>query len=695
MTTTFEDAPDHTQGADEAPPGEATTRLRRFAPRRSRSAGAPASAAPAVPPSMPASMHAPEPPAAIAPDIVETRPDARQRVTPEPRPDAVAPSPKPSRRSRARGATAPAVSGDAAQPAVATVPSGAEIGAAPVEPQAPPEPAPPRTTRARARRRPAAARDVEAAPTEPAAETGIAAQAAPPAEPVAAEVETQPAATVRPARPRRGRRQPAAPPIEAEPETSDVEVPATPVAEIEPPEAVHSTTWFPNGEMSQSAPGGDLDGTDALARALLEMFPPEAEAALVEDEDMAPDEAALTAALTAPDVLAEAQAILEGQDEEETGDDGQPRRRSRRGRRGGRGRRRGALSAVPPIDAQAAEHVPSDDDLGPPGEEFGPAAEAGETPPAAIGPSPALFVPESPPRQDRPWRERGPRRVWGRTYGRELSPPVNMPPPKPSNGARFAPIPQAAPPLSAAAQPEIALPAPTPIAMPDLGLDTPLGPGETRTERLLEAQIRLMQAMLGQQTQQIDALTANIQGLRQTVNNLAGGGGALRTYQPRTGIFVDAPNVCYAAENARVNLDFGRMLKYLSHDRYLVHAFAYSPIIDDVREGIRYETQRFVAPFLRTGYKLVTKPLKRFSDGSAKGNFDIELAVDIVTMSERLDLVVLVSGDSDFERMIELIQSRGVRVEVVAFASNVSTELVNIADVFIDINQHIEHMRAL
>ena len=36
-----------------------------------------------------------------------------------------------------------------------------------------------------------------------------------------------------------------------------------------------------------------------------------------------------------------------------------------------------------------------------------------------------------------------------------------------------------------------------------------------------------------------------------------------------------------------------------------------------------------------------------------------------------------------------------MRVEVVAFASNASTELVNIADVFIDINQHLEHMRTL
>jgi uncharacterized LabA/DUF88 family protein len=137
------------------------------------------------------------------------------------------------------------------------------------------------------------------------------------------------------------------------------------------------------------------------------------------------------------------------------------------------------------------------------------------------------------------------------------------------------------------------------------------------------------------------------------------------------------------------------MLKYLSRDRQLVHALSYSPIIDDVREGIRYETQRFVAPFLRAGYKLITKPLKRFSDGSAKGNFDIELALDLITMSERLDVIVLVSGDSDFECVIEHIQSKGVRVEVVAFASNVSTELVNVADTFIDISQHLEHMRQL
>jgi len=158
-------------------------------------------------------------------------------------------------------------------------------------------------------------------------------------------------------------------------------------------------------------------------------------------------------------------------------------------------------------------------------------------------------------------------------------------------------------------------------------------------------------------------------------------------------MFVDAPNIVYAAENARVNIDYGRMLDFLGRGREMVHSIVYAPVTEDT--GYRFEQQRFVVPFLNKGYKMVTKPLKRFPDGTAKGNFDIELAIDIVTMSQRLDVVILISGDSDFSRLVELIQSRGVRVEVVSFASNVSWELVQMADVFIDVGQYINEFRAI
>ena len=107
----------------------------------------------------------------------------------------------------------------------------------------------------------------------------------------------------------------------------------------------------------------------------------------------------------------------------------------------------------------------------------------------------------------------------------------------------------------------------------------------------------------------------------------------------------------------------------------------------------KLESQRFVHHFVGHPYRIITKPLKRFADGSMKANFDIELAIDILTMSDRLDVVVLMSGDGDFRRVVELVASRGVRVEVVAFAEAAASELKSVADLYIDIGAHLDDFK--
>jgi uncharacterized LabA/DUF88 family protein len=134
------------------------------------------------------------------------------------------------------------------------------------------------------------------------------------------------------------------------------------------------------------------------------------------------------------------------------------------------------------------------------------------------------------------------------------------------------------------------------------------------------------------------------------------------------------------------------VLEYFTKNRVLVTASAYAPISDDPQAKL--ENQRFVQHFIGHPYRIVTKPLKRFADGSMKANFDIELAIDILTMSDRLDVVVLMSGDGDFRRLVELISSRGVRVEVVAFSESASAELKTIADRYVDISAHLDDFRA-
>ncbi len=154
------------------------------------------------------------------------------------------------------------------------------------------------------------------------------------------------------------------------------------------------------------------------------------------------------------------------------------------------------------------------------------------------------------------------------------------------------------------------------------------------------------------------------------------------TARPRLGIFVDVPNLIYGIEDIEIHM--GKLLDFLSTDRQLVRAIAYCPISDDPREPI--ETQKFIAPFINYDYRLVTSPLKRFADGSIKGNCDVEMTVDMLSMAERLDIITLVSGDADFSRAVEAVQSRGVRVEAAAFSGSTSSEIRAISDRYIDLN---------
>lgn len=86
------------------------------------------------------------------------------------------------------------------------------------------------------------------------------------------------------------------------------------------------------------------------------------------------------------------------------------------------------------------------------------------------------------------------------------------------------------------------------------------------------------------------------------------------------------------------------------------------------------------------GYKVIQKPVKWFTDESgqpyAKANADLDMAVDALLQSEKLDPVLLATGDGDFVQVVRALQNRGCRVEAVAF-NNVSSELRREADIFV------------
>lgn len=116
----------------------------------------------------------------------------------------------------------------------------------------------------------------------------------------------------------------------------------------------------------------------------------------------------------------------------------------------------------------------------------------------------------------------------------------------------------------------------------------------------------------------------------------------------------------------------------MGRNRRLLRAFAYMGI--DPNDA---QAKSLVAYLKRyAGYKVIEKPLRRYDDGTVKANLDIELAIDMLTIAEHVDTIVLVSGDGDFVRLVETVQFRGVRVEVIGLEGSTATALIEASDGF-------------
>jgi len=159
----------------------------------------------------------------------------------------------------------------------------------------------------------------------------------------------------------------------------------------------------------------------------------------------------------------------------------------------------------------------------------------------------------------------------------------------------------------------------------------------------------------------------------------------------RIGLFIDGANLYAAARALGFDIDYKKLLHLFADKGKLVRAFYYTALIEDQE----YSPIRPLVDWLDyNGYTMVTKPTKEFTDASGrrkiKGNMDIELAIDVMEMAERLDHVVLFSGDGDFRRLVEAVQRKGVRVTVVSTIRSsppmVADELRRQADVFVELD---------
>jgi uncharacterized LabA/DUF88 family protein len=158
----------------------------------------------------------------------------------------------------------------------------------------------------------------------------------------------------------------------------------------------------------------------------------------------------------------------------------------------------------------------------------------------------------------------------------------------------------------------------------------------------------------------------------------------------RTALFIDGANLYQTARALGFDIDYRRLLELFANESRLVRAFYYTALVEDQE----YSPIRPLVDWLDyNGYTMVTKPTKEFTDSSGrrktKGNMDIELAIDMLEISNYLDHVVLFSGDGDFRRLIEAVQRKAVRTTIVSTIRTsppmIADELRRAADTFIDL----------
>jgi len=160
-------------------------------------------------------------------------------------------------------------------------------------------------------------------------------------------------------------------------------------------------------------------------------------------------------------------------------------------------------------------------------------------------------------------------------------------------------------------------------------------------------------------------------------------GGKMKNSNQRVGIFIDVQNMYHSAKSlygARVN--FSEIIKSALSKRMLIRAIAYA-----TRAQIP-EEEGFFDALRKAGIEVKLKELQTFVGGVKKGNWDVGMAVDMIKLSSKLDVIILVSGDGDFELVLDHVQAAGCRAEVVSFKKSTSTKLIEAADDYIDLDKN-------
>lgn len=155
--------------------------------------------------------------------------------------------------------------------------------------------------------------------------------------------------------------------------------------------------------------------------------------------------------------------------------------------------------------------------------------------------------------------------------------------------------------------------------------------------------------------------------------------------QPKIAIFVDVQNIYYTTRQA-----YGRQFNYralwqrISEEGTIVSAIAYAIHRGDERQ------LKFQNALKQIGFDVKLKPFIQRSDGSAKGDWDVGITIDVMEAAQMVDKVVLLSGDGDFDLLLDKVRKDyHVNADVYGVPALTANSLINAASEFYRIEEDL------
>jgi uncharacterized LabA/DUF88 family protein len=153
----------------------------------------------------------------------------------------------------------------------------------------------------------------------------------------------------------------------------------------------------------------------------------------------------------------------------------------------------------------------------------------------------------------------------------------------------------------------------------------------------------------------------------------------------RVAIFVDVQNIYYTTRQTyQRHFNYNAFWAQATADREVVAAFAYAIDKNDDKQLSFQQILRNI------GFEIKLKPFIQRSDGSAKGDWDVGITLDVIEYAAKCDVLILVSGDGDFDLLLKKVRSHyNAITEVYGVLALTAPSLINAANRFFAIDDKL------